>query len=56
MAKDNLRSWGQQSRHAEARKAKEDRRKLIELLERQEKTLKGALKELRATLREVRGF
>ena len=51
-----MRSFSQKIRHAQARKAQEDCRKLIELLERQEKTLKGALKELRATLREVRGY
>ena len=49
----NLRSFGQQDRHAEARKAKDDRRRLVRLLLRQQAMLKIMLGEIRAEFNEI---
>lgn len=46
----NARSWGQQSRHAAARQAKDDRRRLAELLARHEVGLENMIGEIRAAL------
>ena len=49
----NLRSWGQQTRHARIQRNAEERRKLIDTLKRQEAVLKDALKDIRAVLKEL---
>lgn len=49
----DLRSFGQKSRHQDARKAIADRRELVELLVRHEATLKQMLRETRAALKSV---
>lgn len=49
----NIRSVAQQERHAEARRNKGDRRKLIQALKKQEAALQAALRELRAVLKEL---
>ena len=46
----NLRSWGQQQRHAAARKARDDRRRLAQLLARHEVALENMIGEIRAAL------
>lgn len=50
MAKWNLRSDGQRTRHADARRAIADRRILVECLARQELVLEKLLADIRATL------
>lgn len=49
----NMRSFGQQERHSETRRNKDERRKLISALIRQEAALKAALKDVRAILKEL---
>jgi hypothetical protein len=51
----DLRSFGQISRHADARKAKNDRSALANLLARHEAALKIMLGEVRAALDNVEG-
>ena len=49
----NLRSSGQKSRHAEARRIKRDCKRLAEILARHEVALEEMVKEIRTVLEEI---